>query len=74
MINKPFSTSKTEVFRNNEKIISATQKDCKPPIYLCNVKRKQRHLEVWVSGRNQHTANVPSLQAPKVRILLLPLS
>ena len=29
-------------------------------------------MEVWVSGRNQHTANVPSCKAPKVRILLLP--
>ena len=29
--------------------------------------------EVWVSGRNQHTANVPNRKAPKVRILLLPL-
>ena len=30
--------------------------------------------EVWVSGRNQHTANVPSpSRVPKVQILLLPL-
>ena len=29
--------------------------------------------EVWVSGRNQHTANVPSpSRVPKVQILLLP--
>ena len=30
-------------------------------------------MEVWVSGRNQHTANVPSCKASKVRILLPPL-
>ena len=29
-------------------------------------------MEVWVSGLNQHTANVPNLKVPKVRILLLP--
>ena len=29
-------------------------------------------MEVWVSGRYQHIANVPSRKAPKVRILLLP--
>ena len=29
-------------------------------------------MGAWVSGRNQHTANVPSRKAPKVRILLLP--
>ena len=28
--------------------------------------------EVWVSGRYQHIANVPSRKAPRVRILLLP--
>ena len=28
--------------------------------------------EVWVSGLNQHTANVPNRKVPKVRILLLP--
>ena len=29
-------------------------------------------MEVWVSGLNQHTANVPNRKVPKVRILLLP--
>lgn len=28
--------------------------------------------EVWVSGLNQHTANVPNRKVPNVRILLLP--
>ena len=37
-------------------------------LYLCT----RNPMEVWVSGRNQHTANVPSCKAPKVRILLLP--
>ena len=32
----------------------------------------QIEKEVWVSGRNQHTANVPNSNVPKVRILLLP--
>lgn len=30
------------------------------------------HMEDWVSGRNQHIANVPSCKAPEVRILHLP--
>ena len=38
------------------KIFFGTKKDCGRPYFLCSVKRK----EVWVSGRNQHTANVPS--------------
>ena len=45
------------------------QKDCITAFYLCIVKENK---EVWMSGRNQHTANVPSRKAPKVRILLLP--
>ena len=46
-----------------------TKKDCGRAYFLCSVKRK----EVWVSGRNQHTANVPSSsRVPKVQILLLP--
>lgn len=28
--------------------------------------------EVWVSGLNQHIANVPNRKVPEVRILLLP--
>lgn len=49
-------------------IFFVTQKGCISPIYLCIVKQK----EVWVSGLNQHTANVPNRKVPKVRILLLP--
>lgn len=29
-------------------------------------------MEVWVSGLNQHIANVPNRKVPEVRILLLP--
>ena len=51
------------------KIFFGTKKDCGRPYFLCSVKRK----EVWVSGRNQHTANEPSpSRVPKVQILLLP--
>ena len=32
----------------------------------------RQNKEVWVSGLNQHTANVPNRKVPKVRILLLP--
>ena len=32
----------------------------------------RQNKEVWVSGLNQHTANVPDRKVPKVRILLLP--
>ena len=32
----------------------------------------RQNKEVWVSGLNQHTANVPNRNVPKVRILLLP--
>ena len=75
--NKYFSISTVEHFLAASYAMGIhnlrAQKDCKPPIYLCNVKRKQRHKEVWVSGRYQHTANVPSPWAPTVRILLLPL-
>ena len=31
----------------------------------------RQNKEVWVSGLNQHTANVPNRKVPKVRILLL---
>lgn len=49
----------------------AAQIGCKTALYLCIVNQK----EVWVSGRNQRTANAPSpmKRAPKVRIFLLPL-
>ena len=50
------------------KIILATQKGCIGLLYLCT----RNPTEVWVSGRYQHIANVPSRKAPKVRILLLP--
>ena len=29
----------------------------------------RQNKEVWVSGLNQHTANVPNRKVPKVRIL-----
>lgn len=32
----------------------------------------RQNKEVWGSGLNQHTANVPNRKVPKVRILLLP--
>ena len=32
----------------------------------------RQNKEVWVSGLNPHTANVPNRKVPKVRILLLP--
>ena len=32
----------------------------------------RQNKEVWVSGLNQHTANVPNRKVPKIRILLLP--
>ena len=38
------------------KIILVTQKDCITPLYLCIIKTK----EVWLSGRKQHSAKVPS--------------
>ena len=57
-------------FEEKMKFFFGTKKDCGRPYFLCSVKRK----EVWVSGRNQHTANVPSpSRVPKVQILLLPL-
>ena len=57
-------------FEEKMKFFLGTKKDCGRPYFLCSVKRK----EVWVSGRNQHTANVPSpSRVPKVQILLLPL-
>lgn len=31
-----------------------------------------QQMEVWVSGLNQHIANVPNRNVPKVRFLLLP--
>ena len=46
----------------------ATKKGFIHHFYLCIVKTK----EAWVSGLNQHTANVPNRMVPKVRILLLP--
>ena len=49
-------------------------------IFSCYEKRlhspflplRRQNKEVWVSGLNQHTANVPNRKVPKVRILLLP--
>ncbi len=56
-------------FQEKMKIFIGTKKDCGRPYFLCSVKRK----EVWVRGRNQHTAKVPSpSRVPKVQILLLP--
>ena len=38
------------------KIILVTQKGCITSVYLCIIKTK----EVWLSGRKQHSAKVPS--------------
>ncbi|EJX09027.1 hypothetical protein EVA_02863 [gut metagenome] len=38
--NKKIILEKSVFLPSDKKIIPATQKDCKPPIYLCNVKRK----------------------------------
>ena len=43
------------------KIILATQKGCIGVLYLCT----RNPTEVWVSGRYQHIANVPSRKALK---------
>ena len=57
-----------------------TQKTTFLKLFSCYEKRlhspflplHRQNKEVWVSGLNQHTANVPNRKVPKVRILLLP--
>ena len=57
-----------------------TQKTTFLKLFPCYEKRlhspflplHRQNKEVWVSGLNQHTANVPNRKVPKVRILLLP--
>ena len=46
------------------------ENDCAAPSPFLPLHRQNK--EVWVSGLNQHTANVPNRKVPKVRILLLP--
>ena len=57
-----------------------TQKTTFLKLFSCYEKRlhspfiplHRQNKEVWVSGLNQHTANVPNRKVPKVRNLLLP--
>lgn len=50
------------------KLFSCYEKRLHSPFLPLHCQNK----EVWVSGLNQHTANVPNRKVPKVRILLLP--
>ena len=60
--------------------LKITQKTTFLKLFPCYEKRlhspflplHRQNKEVWVSGLNQHTANVPDRKVPKVRILLLP--
>ena len=59
---KPFS-GKNALKTTFLKLFLATKKDFTLSFYLCIVKTRK----VWVSGLNQHTANVPNRKVPKVR-------
>ena len=61
---------KTDVFEEKMKIFLERKKTAVGHISFA---ASNENKEVWVSGRNQHTANVPSpSRVPKVHILLLP--
>ena len=68
------------ICKNKAFYVKITQKTTFLKLFSCYEKRlhspflplHRQNKEVWVSGLNQHTANVPNRKVPKVRILLLP--
>lgn len=66
LFKKPFSGKSLK--NNFLKLFSCYEKRLHSPFLPLHRQNK----EVWVSGLNQHTANVPNRKVPKVRILLLP--